>query len=57
VIHIAVAEGAPQAFPARLECFVEPGATRAARVPRFEETLDDAVRERVLGAGESRGPR
>jgi GTP cyclohydrolase IV len=49
VIHIGVDRGSPQLFSARLECFVEFGPTqRGAHISRFEEVINDAVRELVL---------
>lgn len=48
-IHIGVDRRSPQLFSARLECFVELGPTRrGAHMARFEEVINDAVREVVL---------
>jgi GTP cyclohydrolase IV len=50
VIHIGVDRGSPQLFSARLDCFVELGPTRrGAHMSRFEEVINDALGELVLG--------
>jgi GTP cyclohydrolase IV len=49
VIQIGGDRRSPQLFSARLECFVELGpAQRGAQISRFEEVINDAVRELVL---------
>jgi GTP cyclohydrolase IV len=49
-IHIGVDHGSPQLFSARLDCFVEPDPTRmGVHTARFEEVINDAVGELVLG--------
>ena len=56
VIHIRVDRRSPQPFSARLECFVEP-TRRGAHMSRFEEVIDDALRNLVLGDAGMRAER
>ena len=49
VIHIGVDGRSPRLFSARLDCFVELGPTRrGAQISRFDEVINDAVRDPVL---------
>jgi len=58
VVHIGVDRGSPQLFSARLDCFVELGATRSgAHMSRFEEVINDAVGELVPGDAGMRAER
>src|SRR5215213_5181486 len=51
VIRIA-ADGAEQLFSARLDCFVDLGPhQKGAHMSRFEEVVNDAIGEVVLGEG------
>jgi GTP cyclohydrolase IV len=49
VLHIAIDGRTPQPFPARLACFVEPGAGSPGA--RFEEVMNDAIHELVRDVG------
>jgi GTP cyclohydrolase I/GTP cyclohydrolase-4 len=50
VVHIGVDRRSPQLFSARLECFIDLGpGQRGAHMSRFEEVINDAVRELFLG--------
>jgi GTP cyclohydrolase I/GTP cyclohydrolase-4 len=54
VIRIGVDRRSPQLFSARLECFVEPKpepTRRGGDTARFEEVINDAVRELVVDTG------
>src|SRR3954452_2868331 len=51
IIRLGLGERSPQAFLARLECFLELEPTRrSADAPRFEELIADALRDVVVGA-------
>jgi GTP cyclohydrolase I/GTP cyclohydrolase-4 len=48
VVRLGVDERSAQPFSARLECFVEPDPERhAASLPRFDEAVNEAIREVV----------
>ena len=50
VIRIADAQGDPQLFSARLECFVDLGPKqKGAHMSRFEEVVNDVIGEVILG--------
>src|SRR3954468_23628925 len=50
VIRIATADGHPQLFSARLECFVDLGPKqKGAHMSRFEEVVNDVIGEVILG--------
>src|SRR3954467_4773032 len=50
VIQIAGADGRPQLFSARLECFVDLGPDqKGAHMSRFEEVVNDVIGEVILG--------
>lgn len=51
IVHLGLGERSPQAFLARLECFLELEPTRRSTdAPRFEELIADALRDVVVGA-------
>jgi len=50
VIQIAGADGRPQLFSARLECFVDLGPKqKGAHMSRFEEVVNDVIGDVILG--------